>query len=209
MIAKYIEKGITEQGKKVKADGIKVQDRGKIVKMMNGELPEKGLPNYLMENGKNIIKNGENIVKAGNSIGGAFMVGDVFYGMYDDMDNNNMTSGQAVTHTAGKVGAGMLGDTLGTGFVAGGAALLGTNPGGWAVAAGIAGATVATWGFNKLYDNNVMHIQDGVEWAGEKVDEFTDSLSDFKNDVKEGVSNMIDGAGEAFKGGLDFINPFS
>lgn len=177
MLKQYIEKGFTQPGENLR-------ENGKKAKMMGGLNPEEGVPNAPMKEGKKLLK-------AGEAVGQGFMVWDVAYGVYDNVHNEDMTSGEAMTHNAGTVGAAITGDAVGTGFVTGGAALLGSNPGGWAVAAGIAGATVTTWGFKKLYDNNVMHIQDGLDWAGEKVDDFTDK------------------AGEAIHSTVDAINPFS
>lgn len=168
-----------------------------------GAYVEKGVT----EHGKKVLS--ESVERAGKAVGGVFMGANVALGMYDDLNNNDKTPGQAVTHNAAVIGTGIVGDAVATGAVVVGAAILGTTPAGWAIAAGIAGATVATWGFNYLYNNNKWGIQDTLDRAGEKVDELTDGISDFKNDVIEGASNMMDSAGEALSSGFDFVNPFS
>lgn len=84
-----------------------------------------------------------------------------------------------------------------------------SNPGGWAVAAGIAGGTLLTWGFNKAYDSNFLGIQDGLDYVGEKVDEFTSNVHETISNVTESASNFVEDVGEAISGTLDAINPFS
>ncbi|GGK09379.1 hypothetical protein GCM10007063_34820 [Lentibacillus kapialis] len=84
--------------------------------------------------------------------------------------------------------------------------MLGSNPVGWAAigiaAAGAAVGVGATMGFNYLYDNNILGIQDGLDWAGQQIDE------GFKT-VTETATNLAEDAGEALSSGLDAINPFS
>lgn len=54
----------------------------------------------------------------------------------------------------------------------------------------------------KLYDNNIFGIQDGLDKAGQKVDEWWSS-------GKEAVSDFFENPGESIASGLDAINPFS
>ncbi|GGK09153.1 transposase [Lentibacillus kapialis] len=192
-IGAYIEEGVTKKGNKVIS-------RAELIKAMGSNIPFHG-----GGQSKAMIKKGKNIIRAGKAVGGVFMTGNVAYGMYDDMTNHAKTAGQAVTHNAGVIGAGIVGDALAVGVTF----IVASNPGGWAVVAGIAGATFATWGFNKLYNSNYMGIQDKLDWAVEKVDEFTDNVSKTVNNVKESASNFVEDAGEAFSSGLDAINPFS
>lgn len=146
-----------------------------------------------------LIKKGKNILRAGKSVGGAFMAASAAIGMYDDLHNNGKTPGQAVTHNAAVLGAGIAGDAV-VGTVV--ALALVSNPGGWAVAASIAGATLATWGFNYFYKNNKWGIRDQLDKAGKKVDKFT-------SNVHKTVSHVTKEAGEAFKSTVHAMNPFN
>lgn len=125
------------------------------------------------------------------------MAASAVIGMYDDIHNNGKTPGEAVTHTAGVLGAGIVGDALATGMVI----ALVSNPAGWAVAAGIAGTTFGTLVFNYLYKNNVLGIQDGLDKLGKKVDKFTSG-------VHKTVTHAVKHAGQAIKSGLEALNPF-
>lgn len=118
-------------------------------------------------------------------------------GMYDDMQNNNKTLGQAATHNIG-----------GTGVAIGASILVGTlvssNPIGWGFAAGV----LVGAGFNWAYDNNFLGLQDGLDWAGDKVD---DGLNWAGDKIGEGVDfakEKIGDIGEAISGKFSSINPF-
>ncbi len=48
-------------------------------------------------------------------------------------------------------------------------AALGSNPGGWAILAGIAIGSLASYGTDYLYKNNVFGLKDGTDWVGKNV----------------------------------------
>ncbi|WP_011065741.1 hypothetical protein [Oceanobacillus iheyensis] len=75
------------------------------------------------------------------------------------------------------------------------AAVIGSNSVGWA-AVGVATASTVvgvgiTLGFNYLYDNNLFGIQDGLNWAGQQIDQGLKI-------VYETTSNFFEDVGEAF-----------
>jgi len=145
---------------------------------------------------------------AGKAIGKGFIGLGFGLGMYSDIAKKDKTWGEAITHNVVATGIGV-GSTMGTATVltTAATAVIGATPVGCAaVAVGIAaGATVvgvvATNTFNYLYDHNILGFQDGLDWAGQQIDE------GFRS-VKETATNFAEDVGEAFQSGLDAINPF-
>src|SRR5690625_3733175 len=119
-----------------------------------------------------------------------------YWGWQDDIDNGK-TGGEAFTHNLASLG----GSALGAG-VTGLAVLVGASPVGWAAAAGIGISFAATFTFEYLYDNNIFGIQDGLDKAGQKIDEWW-------SDGKEAVGDFFQNPGESIASGLDAINPFT
>ncbi|WP_017798531.1 hypothetical protein [Oceanobacillus kimchii] len=66
----------------------------------------------------------------------------------------------------------------------------------------MAAGTALTAGFNYMYDNNILGLQDGLDYVGGKLD-------DFGNTVKDSFNDTVDKAGEAISSGLDAINPMN
>lgn len=98
--------------------------------------------------------------------GGAVLTGIGFgMGMYDDMTERDKTFGQAVSHNGASLGV-VLATTAGIGLaVAGAPAVLAI---GATVVVGIAAVSI----FEAAYDSNFGGLQDKLDAAGEKIDEF-------------------------------------
>lgn len=144
--------------------------------------------------------------KSGRAIGRGFIAFGFGYGMGVDL-RNGKTVGEATTHNTVATGLGW-GTTAAAvkGLKVGTAFLIGANPASWA-AVGIAAAGTAigvgvTMGFNYMYDNNILGIQDGLDWAGQQIDKGWNNLKGWASDAADSVGNAVTGA-------LDFINPFS
>lgn len=155
--------------------------------------------------GSQILKYGKNVSSFGKFLGYGFMVAGFGMGMYDDINNQGKTVGQAFSHNTVSTGVGFVSGVGGAAAVG----LLVSNPGGWAVLGGMAVGTIASVGFDYLYDNNVLHIQDGLDWAGDKID---DGLDWTKNKVDEGLSwadDKMKDAGQAISNFGDAINPMN
>ena len=137
---------------------------------------EKKLADYLMKQEKEIIKatkiadldayrdikkkyaNAEKLSKTSKYLGRAgkaFGWAGVSYGLYSDIKHDDKTVGEAVAHS-------------GSLLAIGGAIALASNPGGWAIALGV-GATAA---FEFFYSQNTFGLQDWLDKAGQKMDEW-------------------------------------
>ena len=84
-------------------------------------------------------------------------------GVYSDITQDHKTAGEVVMHN---------GLTLGTGATATAGltiAALGLNPGGWGILAGIAIGSLASYGTDYLYKNNIFGLKDGTDWVGKNV----------------------------------------
>lgn len=104
--------------------------------------------------------------------------------MIDTSQGSSM--GQAISHNVAVTGTATW-ITAGTTMAVG--ALLGSNPAGWAVA-GI--AVGSSWLANKMYDNNVMGIQDmSNEWA-DNFDKGAKKVSEGINKIGQSVSKGFD-----------------
>lgn len=189
--------------------GVGIKRFSGIINVLEGIKGPDGVNSFVMVNpngvGSQMIKYGKNISTAGKSLGYGFVVAGFGLGMYDDMNDKGKTVGQAISHntisTGIGTGAGILG-TVGVG-------LLVSNPGGWAVLGGIAVGTIVSVGFDYLYDNNILHIQDGLDWAGDKLDSGIDWASD---KIDEGVSwskDRIKDVGQAISHVGESINPMN
>ncbi|MBC1446060.1 hypothetical protein HB805_05805 [Listeria welshimeri] len=189
--------------------GVGIKRFSGIINVLEGIKGPDGVNSFVMVNpngvGSQMIKYGKNISTAGKSLGYGFVVAGFGLGMYDDMNDRGKTVGQAISHntisTGIGTGAGILG-TVGVG-------LLVSNPGGWAVLGGIAVGTIVSVGFDYLYDNNILHIQDGLDWAGDKLDSGIDWASD---KIDEGVSwskDRIKDVGQAISHVGESINPMN
>ena len=154
--------------------------------------------------GSKILHYGKNISTVGKALGYGFMAAGFGMGMYDDLKNNDKTVGQALSHNTASTGVG-----LGAGFLGSiGVGLLVSNPGGWAILGGMAVGSASAIVFDLAYQNNFLGLQDGLDWAGNKVD---DGLDWAGNKVGEGldwagdkVDTGLDWAGDKVDAGLDW-----
>lgn len=108
--------------------------------------------------------------------------------VWDDLENNGKTLGQATTHSGVSVGIGVA-TTL----------ALSSNPLGWVAAAG---GFLAQSAFELLYENNFLGIQDALDSVGNWIDDTIDCVS---NALSEFGSKL----GECTSQFFDFVNPFS
>jgi hypothetical protein len=138
-----------------------------------------GFSSFFAEKGKKLIGFGKMIGGAATAIGFGF-------GMYDDVYNQDKTWGEATTHNVAAIGAGAAGGAVGYWLTG---AFLVSNPGGWAIAAGIGAGALATLGFNIAYENNFLGLQDGLDTVGQTMDS-----------LGEGAKNLAKNAGEAIEG---------
>ncbi|MFD1068247.1 hypothetical protein [Oceanobacillus locisalsi] len=129
--------------------------------------------------------------------GGWALAGFGAYSGWKEDVANGKTGGEAFTHNLASLG----GSLAGTGVTAF-AVALGSNPVGWAAAAGIGISFAATFTFEYLYDNNIFGIQTGLDKAGQKIDEWW-------SDGKEAASGFLQNAGESIASGFDAVNPFT
>ncbi|NQM14681.1 hypothetical protein HO422_11515, partial [Streptococcus suis] len=158
--------------------------------------------------GQALVSHGSNITSVGKGVGGVLTGLGFGLGMYNDIVNNDKTVGQALVHNG-----------LSTGLSWGTASLVGlafTNPVGWVAVGAGALSLAAGWTVSRLfdlaYDNNFLGLQDGLDTAGELLDEAGKSvgqaLSKGIEDTKNWASDMSDSIGNAFSDGWSTINPF-
>ncbi|MBR7553943.1 hypothetical protein ACFFJI_04030 [Allobacillus sp. GCM10007491] len=69
--------------------------------------------------------------------------------------------------------------------------------------------TVATMGFNWAYDANFLGLQDGLDWAGQQLDQAGDFVADTWTSAQEKVDEGLEFIGESLKSDLDSLNPFT
>ncbi|MFS0752067.1 T7SS effector LXG polymorphic toxin [Oceanobacillus sp. 1P07AA] len=197
-IAGYIDQSIKDVGKNNLT-------RSELVKHMNANKPSS--TSILLKN------QGDKMFKIGKAVSRSLLGVSIAIGTYSDLKQTDKTAGEAIAKNTFSSGAGFLTGAL----IAGGAKVfLASNPVGWALVGTIVGGTVVTTLANWAYDNNFLNIQDGVDWAGQKLDWAGEQLSNGYNWVDEQVNKSIEWAGDqvnkigdAFSSGLDFINPFS
>ncbi|EIA19123.1 T7SS effector LXG polymorphic toxin [Listeria fleischmannii] len=189
--------------------GVGITKFSGIINVLEGIKGPAGGNSFVMVNpngvGSQMMKYGNNISTVGKTLGYGFIVAGFGIGMYDDMSNKGKTVGQAISHNTVSTGIGVGSGILGTV----GVGLLVSNPGGWAVLGGIAVGTIVSVGFDYLYDNNILHIQDGLDWAGDKIDSGIDWASD---KIDEGISwtkDRIKDAGQAISHIGESINPMN
>ncbi len=67
--------------------------------------------------------------------------------------------------------AGSAGTAVGAGLAT---FVLGSNPVGWVILAGLAMSTVFALGTDLIYQNNIFGLKDKVDWVGHKIDNSID-----------------------------------
>src|SRR5699024_1869136 len=148
--------------------------------------------------GRGMVKGGKFLHGAGTALGFGTMAAGFGLGMYEDMHYKDKTAGEAVAHNATSLGVGVLGNAAGVALTA---AVLGTNPLGWAaIAGGIVAGVAATGFFNLAYNKNFQGLQDELDNIGGK-------LNQAGREVKEMATNFVENTGEAIKSGWNTINP--
>jgi hypothetical protein len=169
---------------------------------------------YSLGFSSSFAEKGRKLIGFGKMIGGAATAIGFSVGMYDDVANNK-TGGEALAHNVSLVGIGAGVSILGKGIVT---VALGSNPGGWAIAACVAGTVAITTGFEIAYQNNFLGIQDGLDTVGRIIDDIgvgeaiqngIESLDKFGTTVKDKASEAATTVGEAIKSGIDTINPLN
>nr|CDQ31149.1 Bacillus transposase protein [Virgibacillus halodenitrificans] len=188
--------------------GLRTMEIGGLVNILTGKAGPTGPNSFVIRNEKTakvsnaFINNGKSIRSVGKALGRGFMAAGVGIGMYEDLSHKNKTVGEAIAHNGAALGIGIGSNVIGSLGVKSIAALLGTNPGGWAIAGGIALGLGGTVVFNYIYDTNLWGTQDTLDMVGEQ-------LSNFNDTINESVSNVVSNAGEAIKSGLNAINPMN
>ncbi|HLR52726.1 MAG TPA: hypothetical protein VK072_07625, partial [Candidatus Avamphibacillus sp.] len=153
---------------------------------------EEKLADYLLKNEKEITKatniadldtyrdikkkysNSNKLAKTSKylgRVGTALGLAGVVYGFYDDLHHNDKSVGEATAHS-------------GALLAIGGTVALGSNPGGWAIAAGIGLTTI----FEFAYSHNFLGLQDGVDSAGQKLSEWGEATGDFFKSAGEAIT---------------------
>ncbi|WP_158701618.1 T7SS effector LXG polymorphic toxin [Lentibacillus sp. Marseille-P4043] len=183
--------------------GLGAMRLGGLVNTFNGIRGPAGSGYYVIVDPKSakaakpFFKAGKGIQVAGKYLGPAFAIAGGYLGYVDDR-NKGKTPGEAFTHNVVSTGVGFGTSTVATIAIAAAA----SNPVGWAAvgvaAAGTAIGIGATAFFNWAYNSNILHLQDGLDWAGEQID-----------NAANWVGDQLDNVGEALSSGLDAINPFS
>ncbi|MFV8213876.1 hypothetical protein ACMZ6Y_07740, partial [Streptococcus pluranimalium] len=151
--------------------------------------------------GQALVSHGSNITSVGKGVGGVLTGLGFGLGMYNDIVNNDKTVGQALVHNG-----------LSTGLSWGTASLVGlafTNPVGWVAVGAGALSLAAGWTVSRLFDlayeNNFLGLQDGLDTAGEWLDDAGKSvgqaLSKGIEDTKNWASDMSDSIGNAVSDG--------
>ena len=203
--------------------GLGVQRLGGLLSVLGGikgpaTVDAKGVSTAFVLVNKNGI--GQALVQKGSKIasvgkwGGRALVGIGFgLGMYDDLANKDKTAGQAVVHnglsTGLSWGAGALASAALTTFVV-------SNPVGWAAAGvaavGVAAGALVSWGFETAYENNFLGLQDGLDAAGDWLDNAGKSVgqavSKGIDSAKNWAKDTADSVGDAISGGISALNPF-
>ncbi len=176
--------------------------RADLVEQMSGNQPSS-TSNYLRDKGNKLLN-------AGRAVGGGLSALTIGYGTYQDYKNTDKTMGEAFTKNAASAGAGALGGVAVAGAIKAGALAVGAaTPVGWTIVAGVAVGTVVTMGFNWAYDSNLFGLQDGLDWAGQQLDQAGEFVSDAWDSAQEKVDEGLDWVGETLKSGLDSLNPFA
>ncbi|MFD1335880.1 T7SS effector LXG polymorphic toxin [Oceanobacillus iheyensis] len=183
--------------------------RSELVKHMNANKPSST---------SMFLKNqGDKMLKVGKAVSRSLLGVSIVIGTYSDLTQTDKTAGEAIAKNTYSSGFGFLtGVGITVGFKSLGAMGLISNPIGWALAGTVVGGTIATTLANWAYDNNFLNIQEGADWAGQKLDWAGEQLSNGYNWVDEQVNkgigwvgDQVNKIGDAFSSGLDSINPFS
>lgn len=172
----YIVETIQIELKLTAEDSFKRSD---FIKQLHAQKPGAG--SFFKEQGKLAEK-------IGRYLNGPLTLMTVGYATYMDYAERNKTWGQG---TVKNVADAMISSTTSGGVtvqIYRTTGVIGsTSPIGWGLTAGLTAYSITTTGFNHMYDNNVLGVQDHLDRAGE----------------------LLDVVGEAVIGSFDAINPFS
>lgn len=162
------------------------------------------IPNQpLAESSRTWKSSGSALQTGGKVLGEVFKWGSFAYGWYEDVTKKDKTHGEALTHNGTSLAVGAISSGITTSALTAPLIVAGvSNPVGWAVLGGMAVGLGVSFGFNYMYDENVLGIQDGLDSLGNKLDDLGSTIKDTYNDA-------VDKAGEAIESGLDAINPMN
>ncbi|MDE5415227.1 hypothetical protein N7Z68_17850, partial [Alkalihalobacillus sp. MEB203] len=194
---KYIGYQTKEIGKSVGGIATQIKSIGDLFSKLSSNVGNAvtTVGNFTTKTSNVITETGKFVKNAGRSLGGGFIAVSAGFGFYEDVTEKGKTVGEAIAHNGASVAFGIGGSALGSVAVV---LVLGSNPVGWATVAGVAAGAVATWGFNYVYDNNILGLQGGLDAVGRKLD-----------DIGESIGTFTKGAGEAISSGLNAINPMN
>ncbi|MBO8619738.1 transposase, partial [Staphylococcus aureus] len=69
--------------------------------------------------------------------------------------------------------------------------VLGSNPVGWVILAGLAMSTVFALGTDLIYQNNIFGLKDKVDWVGHKIDNSIDVVKKTTEKSMDSVGNAV------------------
>ena len=160
-----------------------------------------------------VTKHSSKLQGAGISMGPLFTMLGLGTGIHNDMTEHDKSIGQAITHNMGSIWSGALGGAGGAAIVT--AAL--SNPGGWIIGGGaIVGGTIVSTTYDYLYENNILYLQDGLDFAGEAIEDGTEVILDGLDTVGQAMNNSMEMYMEsvnevslAIEKSLESMNPFN
>ncbi|HEI7729946.1 transposase [Staphylococcus aureus] len=149
-------------------------------------------PNSFVEvkrtSGNVFIENGSKFAKGGKYLGKGVAGVGFGIGMYDDLANDDKTFGEALSHNGMTLAAGSAGTAVGAGLAT---FVLGSNPVGWVILAGLAMSTVFALGTDLIYQNNIFGLKDKVDWVGHKIDNSIDVVKKTTEKSMDSVGNAV------------------
>ncbi|WP_077596332.1 hypothetical protein [Oceanobacillus kimchii] len=144
----------------------------------------------LKNTSSSLIEKAGKVAEFGKAAGPAFGTIGFGYGMYTDTINNDKSVGEAYAHNMASIMAG-----VGAGGVA---TILVTSTVGWGAVAIAAAGVGGVMFFEYLYNNNVLGLQSGLDWAGQKFDEGWEIVTNWAGEV-----------GQSLQTSWNLFNPFS
>ncbi|HFO0872471.1 TPA: T7SS effector LXG polymorphic toxin, partial [Staphylococcus aureus] len=93
-----------------------------------------------------------------------------------------------LSHNGMTLAAGSAGTAVGAGLAT---FVLGSNPVGWVILAGLAMSTVFALGTDLIYQNNIFGLKDKVDWVGHKIDNSIDVVKKTTEKSMDSVGNAV------------------